>query len=153
MKVGDRVFGLISLGLSVWLIIEAGRYDYLTEFTPGPGFAPLWVGIILGLFSLFLIYQSLSRKGSKEDDIPILPGRSSLVRVGYIVLILAVFTALMMSLGFLLAAWGFVFFLLYFLEDYSILKSVSYSMLFSALSFFVFRYWMEVDLPKGWLGF
>ena len=152
MKKGDRIFGLISLGLSVWLILEASRYDYLTEFTPGPGFAPLWLGVILGLFSIFLIYHSSTGRWKKGDDQPVLPERSSLMRVGFIVLILAGITILLVPLGFLMVTWAAVFVLLYFLEGYRVLKSVFYGSLFSGFSFLIFRYWMEVDLPKGWLG-
>jgi putative tricarboxylic transport membrane protein len=153
MRKGDRAFGLICLAVSIWLLIEASRFDYLTEFTPGPGFALFWLGIILGLFSLYMIFNASRRKGGKEDDKRILPERKSLQRIGLIFLILTAFTVLLMPLGFLLSTWALVFALLYLLEGYSISKSIFYSILFSGISFLIFQYWMETELPKGLLGF
>jgi putative tricarboxylic transport membrane protein len=152
MKIGDRVFGMICLGLSFWLIIEALRYDFLTKFTPGPGFAPFWVGVLLGLFSLYLIVDSYMRKSGEKDDKPVLPERSSLQRVGLITLILIGYTIVLMPVGFLLSTLALVFVLLYFLEKYSIVKSLLYSTLFGAGAFLLFQYWLEVELPKCWLG-
>jgi hypothetical protein len=152
MKIGDRVFGMICLGLSFWLIIEALRYDYTTKFTPGPGFAPFWVGVLLGLFSLYLIVDSYWRKSGGKDEKPVLPKRSSLQRIGLIILILVGYTIALMPLGFLLSTLALVFLLLYFLEKYSIGKSLLYSALFGGGAFLLFQYWMEVDLPQCWLG-
>jgi putative tricarboxylic transport membrane protein len=152
MRKGDRIFGLICLGLSFWLILEALRYDYRTEFTPGPGFAPFWLGVTLGLFSLFLIFNSYKRKGKEEDEKRILPERKSLQRIGLILLLLAGFVVLFMPLGFLLSTCALVFLLLYLLESYSLFKSIFYAILFSGFAFLIFQYWMEVELPRGWFG-
>lgn len=152
MRKGDRIFGLICLGLSFWLILEASRYDYRTEFTPGPGFAPLWLGVIMGLFSLYLIVNSYRRKGKKDDEKRILPERKSLRRIGLILLLLAGYVVLFMSLGFLLSTCALVILLLYLLESYSLFRSFFYGILFSGFAFLIFQYWMEVELPRGWLG-
>src|SRR5512136_3346230 len=152
MRKGDRMFGLICLGLSFWLILEALRYDYTTEFTPGPGFAPLWLGVIMGLFSLYLIYESYKQKGKKEGEKRILPERKSLQRIALILLLLAGYVVLFMSLGFLLSTFALVFLLLYLLESYGFFKSLFYGILFSGFAFLIFQYWMEVELPRGWLG-
>ena len=152
MKIGDRVFGMICLGLSFWLIAESLRFDYTTKFTPGPGFAPFWVGVLLGLFSLYLIVDSFMRKRKEKDEKPVLPGRSSLQRIGLIILILVGYTIVLMPVGFLLSTLTLAFLLLYFLEKYSIGKSLFYSVMFGGGAFLLFQHWMEVDLPKSWLG-
>ncbi|MBW2148015.1 MAG: tripartite tricarboxylate transporter TctB family protein [Deltaproteobacteria bacterium] len=152
MKKGDRVFGLICLGLSFWLIFEASYYDYMTEFTPGPGFHPFWLGVCLGLLSLYLIIDTFKREGSKEDEKKHLPGRKSLLRIGLILFIMAGFAFSMMRLGFVVTVFVFVALILFALEGYSILKSVVYGVMFSGFIFLIFSYWLEVDLPKGLLG-
>jgi putative tricarboxylic transport membrane protein len=152
MRIGDRVFGMICLVLSIWLIMEALRYDYMTKFTPGPGFAPFWVGVLLGLFSLYLIVDSYRRKIGEKDAKSALPEKKSLQRIGLIILILVSYTIVLMPIGFLLSTLALVFLLLYFLEKYSIGKSLSYSALFGGGAFLLFQYWLEVDLPKCWLG-
>jgi putative tricarboxylic transport membrane protein len=152
MRIGDRVFGLICLGLSIWLIAEALRYDYTTKYTPGPGFAPFWVGVLLGLFSLYLIVDSFLRKGGEKDEKRVLPERSSLRRIGLIILSLIIYTAALMPLGFLLSTVALVFIILFFLEEYTMTKSLLYSVLIGGGAFFLFNYWMEVELPLSLLG-
>ena len=152
MKIGNRVFGLICLGLSVWLIAEAMRFEYMLKFTPGPGFAPMWVGILLGAFSLYLIVDSFLWTRRGKEDPRVLPERKSLQRIGLIILILAVYTIVLLPAGFLLSTLALVFVLLYFLEEFSPGKSLLYSALFGGGAFLLFQYWMDVDLPKSWLG-
>ncbi|MFQ6079277.1 MAG: tripartite tricarboxylate transporter TctB family protein [Thermodesulfobacteriota bacterium] len=152
MRRGDRVFALICLGLSLWLILESLQFDYTTEFTPGPGFEPFWLGVVLASLSLFLILNTFKRKGAGEDEEKRLPGLKSLSRVGLILLIMAGFAFSMVTLGFILTVFIFVSLILFILEGVSIFKSIYYGIMFSGFIFLIFRYWMNVNLPKGWLG-
>lgn len=153
MKKADRIFAIISLGLSAWLIQESFKYDYMTTYTPGPGFHPFWLGICLGVLSLFLIFDTVRREDTEEEKKSYLPGKKSLIRVGLILLITALLAFLMTRLGFVLSVFVFVVAILFILEKYNIFKSILYSALLSGVVFVVFRYWLEVDLPRGWLGF
>ncbi len=156
MKKADAVFGFISLGLSFWLMIEASRFDYMTEFAAGPGFMPFWLGVALGLLALFLIWDAFRRKGGKKDELDKergLPDRKALIRVGLILLMIVGLTLVMQYLGFALAVVLFVILILFFLEGYGIGKSTFYGIVFSAFIFLVFQYWLEVQLPKGYFGF
>ena len=126
MKKADRIFGIICLGLSGWLIIEGLRWDYTSGFTPGPGFQPIWLGIFLALLSLFLIYNSFRRSGSKEDDKKILPEKHALYRIGLILAIFSGFAILAEIFGFTLTVFLFVVLILFILEGYNIKKSLFY---------------------------
>jgi putative tricarboxylic transport membrane protein len=153
MKRGDRIFALISLGLSFWLIIESFKFDYMTTYTPGPGFHPFWLGVCLGLLSLFLIFDTFRRKDRKGDQEKRLPGKKSLLRVALILLFTAGFALSMTTLGFVLTVTVFVFVILFVLERYTLFRSIFYGIIMSGAVFLIFRYWLDVDLPKGWLGF
>ena len=100
MKKADRIFGLIGLGLSLWCYLESTRLTYKTEFTPGPGFMPFWVGVVLALLSCYLLFDSFIRKPSGKDDAKLLPATHALLRVGAILLSLVIATAVMSYLGF-----------------------------------------------------
>ena len=152
MKKGDRIFAVIGLGLSLWMILESLKYDYLTTYTPGPGFHPFWLGICLALLSLILLFNTFLRKKSKEDKKSRLPGKKSLLRVGLILLFTAGFALFMTRLGFVLTVAVFVFLILFVLERYSLLKSLLYGILMSGAVLLIFRVWLDVDIPKGWLG-
>lgn len=153
MKRADRIFAFICLGLSIWLIIESLNYDYMTTYTPGPGFHPFWLGITLGLLSLFLLFNTFRRKEKgKKDQETKLPGNKALQRLGLILLTMAGLTFFMTKIGFILAAFLYIALVLIVLEKYSIAKGILYSVILSGAIFLIFRHWLNVDLPKGWLG-
>ena len=81
-----------------------------------------------------------------------LPGEKSLLRVGLILLFTAGFALSMTTLGFISTVILFVFLVLFVLERYSLFKSILYSGIMSGAIFLIFRYWLNVALPKGWLG-
>jgi putative tricarboxylic transport membrane protein len=153
MRKGDRVFGLICLGLSFWLILGSRKFDYLTRYTPGPGFLPFWLGVCLGLLSLYLLFNTFKRKGSEEEDKAVFPSKKPLLRVGFILLFIAAFTFFMNILGFTFTVLVTVTLMLMTLEHYKIFKSIFYGIIFSGSVFLVFHYWLNVELPKGWVGF
>ncbi len=152
MRKGDRVFAVICLGVSVWLILESLQFDYLSKFGPGPGFEPFWLGVILALLSISLFINTVRRKDGKDGEKSCLPEWKSLGRLAFIMLAMAGFAIVMESLGFILTVFLFVATLLFSLEGVGKLKSVFYGVMFSGFIFLVFRYWLEVELPKGLLG-
>ncbi len=152
MRKGDRVFAVICMGISAWLILESLQFDYHSKFGPGPGFEPFWLGVILAVLAVFLFINTVVRKGRKEGEKAMLPGWPSLGRLAVIMVAMAGFALIMGAFGFILTVFIFVAVLLFALEGVSLLKSVCYGALFSGFIFLVFRYWLEVDLPKGFLG-
>lgn len=151
MKRADRIFAFIGLGLSVWLIVESFKFDYMTTYTPGPGFHPFWLGACLGLLSLALLVDTLRRGDDVKQEEKGMP-RTSLVRVGLILLFTAGLALSMTTLGFILTVILFVFLILFVLERYTLFKSILYSCIMSGTIFLIFRYWLNVNLPRGLLG-
>ena len=152
MKKADRVFGIIGLGLALWAYLESRRFHYMSEFTPGPGFFPFWVAVSLTLLSVYLIYSTLKREASKQDEKKILPQRHALIRVAAILLLLIAATGAMKFLGFPLTLVVFTAAILTILEHYSILKSLAYGIAYAAVTWFIFEYLMTMGFPKGFLG-
>ena len=152
MKKGDRVFSIVCMGLSLWLILESLQFDYLSEFGPGPGFEPFWLGIILAVLSISLMINTFRRPADEAYEKPRLPGWKSLGRVGLILLIIAGFTLSFETLGLILTVFLFVAIILYALEGISLLRSIFYGILFTGSVFLIFSYWMDITFPTGLLG-
>jgi len=152
MRKGDRVFAVFCMGLSIWLILEARQFDYLSEFGPGPGFEPFWLGIFLAILSVSLLVSTFRKPFEAEYEKSRLPGWKSLGRVGLILLIIAGFALCLNTFGLILTVFLFVAIILYTLEGIGILKSMFYGIVFSGSVFLIFSYWMGINFPKGFLG-
>jgi putative tricarboxylic transport membrane protein len=154
MNKANRVFSVICLGISLWLILESSKYNYVVRYTPGPGFFPFWVGIVLALFSTALLIETFLKKAGKELKYPPnLPGRQVLYRVGEITLLTAGFALLMTSLGFVLSVICFVAVILHFLERVTLVRSLLTAVIMSSCVYLIFEYWMQIGLPAGLWGF
>jgi putative tricarboxylic transport membrane protein len=59
----SRIFVLI-LGIAV--VFFSSKLSYYSEFGPGPGFLPTWLGIGLIVCGIFLLLSFLRKKGTTE---------------------------------------------------------------------------------------
>jgi len=148
----DRIFAVIGLALSLWCYLESTKFNYMTEFTPGPGFMPFWVGIVLAVLSCCLIYDTTRRKPSAKDHKKLLPENHALFRVGLIMVMLFGVKFSMNILGFPLTLVLFTTVILTLLEKYSILKSVGYGIAYAGVTWLIFEYILSMGFPKGLLG-
>lgn len=153
MNTGNRVFSIICVGISIWLILESFRFNYMVKYTPGPGFMPFWIGLVLLIFAIAQFIETFKKRGGKEDRARRLPAKHSMYRLGLIMLITAGMALLMNSLGFTLAVILFVSTILYFMENINIIRSIITGVIFGACTFLVFQYWLELSLPTGLWGF
>lgn len=152
MRKADRIFGVIGLGLSLWCYLESTRLTYMAEFTPGPGFMPFWVGVILAILSCFLLFDTFRRKATDKDNKSVLPAKHALIRVGILIAMLFGVKFSMTTLGFPLTLVLFTTAILSILERYSIIRSVGYGIAYAAVTWFVFEYILTMGFPKGFLG-
>jgi hypothetical protein len=152
MKKADRIFGIIGLGLALWCYLESTRLHYRTEFTPGPGFMPFWLGVALALLSCYLIADSFLRKPGPKDDAKLLPRKHALIRVASIMLMLFGVKLFMNTLGFPLTLFVFTTAIFFLLERYSILKSAALGFAYSGVTWFIFQHTLAMGFPKGFVG-
>ncbi|HET7365045.1 MAG TPA: tripartite tricarboxylate transporter TctB family protein [Burkholderiales bacterium] len=57
--------GLALAALGGYIVVAARGWDYLTPDGPGPGFFPIWYGIVMLVLSLVLVFTS--EKGQVAD--------------------------------------------------------------------------------------
>lgn len=155
MNKSNRVFSIICLGVSLWLILESFRYNYTVKYTPGPGFFPFWLGVVLSIFSIALLIETIFKKngGKNLKESSLMPEKHSLYRVGLITLFTAGVSLLMTSLGFVLSVILFVSVILFFMERVPVVRSVITGLTMSVCFYLIFEYWMEIGLPSGFWRF
>jgi len=60
--------GLALGGLGAYIIVVASGWEYIGQDGPGPGFFPLWYGIVMTVLSLVLVVSSVSGKDNSALD-------------------------------------------------------------------------------------
>jgi len=58
---GEILAGLLLSTLGVFILLESFELDYTSDFGPGPGFLPFWLGIIVSGFSALLVFVTLPK--------------------------------------------------------------------------------------------
>ncbi len=151
MKRNDLLGGFFFLSVGIIFAVYARSVDIGTLDEPGPGFLPLWAGVLLGLLSAALILKTVFKKF--EAGAPFFPESDSWKRVGMIVLSLVAYNFLLKPLGFILVTFLFVAFLVKCIFPQTWLKTFAIATLSTAAVQLIFVNLLELRLPKGLLGF
>lgn len=143
----DRTLGVMCLVLAVWYVVETRNFA-VTSFGSGPvgpKTLPTLVGVLFGVFALFLIL--------KPDKSP--PWASFTVwwRLGVVTAVSFMFGQLLAWLGFIVASSLMAVIVGVFFKG-PLRKLVPLSITFSVVLAFIFNNWLELQLPAGlWGGF
>ncbi len=149
---GDQLSGIILSGFGILVISEATALPYVSEFGPGPGFLPLWIGIGITACSLAALVVSFFRAGKRSLDSSEL-SRIEIIRGVGSWAAFVVSIALLPLIGFGLSLGLLSVFLIIALDRRSPWVALGVA-LFLALGFhLVFNLALGVSLPVGPLGF
>jgi putative tricarboxylic transport membrane protein len=150
MRDSDILAGSLLAALGVFIITEANRWEYMGFDGPGPGFFPLWYGIVITVLSLWLV---LGRARALRSTTTGTVGWASVRRALGTWAAFVVSIALMQPLGFVLsfALLTLVMVRLQFGQPW---RTAVLSALGLAAGFHIlFPLALDVPLPTGWLGF
>lgn len=151
MVTGERVVaaGIGAFG-ALWAV-QSSRLAYWSEFAPGSGFLPFWLGIILIVLSLAFLALSFLQP---ESDPPAAATESAgRGRVISIVLGLLACILVLEWIGFVAAITAYLLFLLLVVERRPLHEAAGVAAGTSFLLWLVFQHWLHVPLPAGPWGF
>jgi putative tricarboxylic transport membrane protein len=146
----DKISGFVWLVVSLGIIASTWQYPFGTLGKPGTGFVPLLSGVIMTGLSLGIILQAVFRakEGSRrEEESSFLNDRWP--KVVITLLILFSYTFLLSILGFIVATFALVLFLLKIVEPTKWRKALLHSVLWTGVSYFLFYIVLKVPMPKG----
>jgi putative tricarboxylic transport membrane protein len=153
MRRANQITGIAGLILAAYIIRVASRMTYTVEYSPGAGFFPLWLGILLAALSLGLFLQATfppKSGGGKEESF--LPDKEGLKRTLLFFAVFALSIAVMGTLGFLITSFLFTIIFLIAVEKYSWLKGFVTSLCMAVVLYLLFNTALHVPLPKGLWG-
>ena len=147
-----QVTSLLSLALGLYVVAKSRGMEYSTPLGPGPGFFPFWLGVLMALLSVVWLGQvSLGPVESMPSDF--LPDRGGFARIVSVLLALVVFTWVVDRVGYCLAMFALSFGLLMVLGRHNPIVSLAISLAGSFGLYYVFRYWLGVQLPPSSVEF
>lgn len=153
MRRYDRTSSLVWLAFAIYICIESSRLSFGSFHSPGPGFLPLLVGLLLGIFSIIVFLQA-TISGKPQEKIPSWYPQERWIKLTWVLVALFAYAICLEILGFLIST----FLLLVFLfrsgpEPKRWVVAIGGSALASLSSYAVFELWLRTQLPKGILGF
>jgi putative tricarboxylic transport membrane protein len=139
----DTIAAAAVLGLGASVVAGAARLPFGGVHNPGPGFFPLWLGLVLVLLGGILAIQAAVSRAAT--------GRASGRPLKVLVLLatLSVYVALLEPLGYAAATFLLVLFMLRGLEPHRWLVALAVAVLAAGGSYVLFAVWLGVPLPPG----
>jgi hypothetical protein len=143
----------VFFGAALW---EGSTFQYGTEFSPGPGFAPVWLSAVGLCVSLLIAGHGLRLMGRaerSEANAPPTLEKWGLVRIFLTLLGLGAMVLLVPVLGLALAIVALLLYLTLVVQRHSLAVGIGASLGTVIFVYLVFVYFLDVPVPKGPLGF
>jgi hypothetical protein len=147
MRLADLIGGVIVLILGLAAIYFSSQLEYYSEFGPGPGFLPLWLGISIAGFAIVVIFNIL-RKHEKVGAF-----FKTRTREGFKLLIFVITTFLLLPLlGFPIGFGLFAGITMRVMGKHGWIVCGLTAVGITIGIHFVFGQWLHIPLPPGIVG-
>lgn len=147
----DLLAGISIAVFGLYVTVASSRLAYVSEYGPGPGFLPLWLGIGLFVVSLFLIVGNIAVRAREPVSKPeawVISGRAF---AGWCALIVAIF--LLRWIGFSVSLALLTGFLIWVLEGRSPPTAVGVALSLAIVFHLIFVFALGLSMPVGPWGF
>jgi putative tricarboxylic transport membrane protein len=148
MRVVDLMGGIGVLGLGAGITFFASRLPYTAEYGLGPGFMPLWIGMVLMGCAVIIIVQSLKRSTGSQKEFVTPKTR----KVGFVFAALVVTFLFMRIFGLAVSLGLFTGVTMKTLGRHGWPLSALVTLVTAVAVYVIFGYLLDIPLPKGFLG-
>ena len=148
---GEWLAGMVLTGFGGLVIYEARDLPYVSEFGPGPGFFPLWIGIGIVLCSLSILCLYFWRSAGDEETAKLSTRGTSRALSAWLMFVVAI--ALLSLIGFALSVALLTAFLIVVLDGRSFRVALGVALGLAVTFYLVFTVALGVSLPAGPWGF
>jgi hypothetical protein len=143
----DAAVAAVLFLVGVVVVVEARRLGaQWTSDGPGAGYFPFYIGSIICISALGILWQSL---GSKARDTRVFVDRQQLLRVASVLGPAALYVFVIVFLGVYVASSIYIAVFMVVLGKYPPLKSALLAVIINVVFFLMFEVWFKVPLFKG----
>ena len=143
----EAVVSAVLLVVGIVVIFESRRLGAgWTSDGPGSGYFPFYIGLIITISALGILYQSVLGKARNTE---VFVDSEQLKRVLSVLVPAAIYVGLIALLGLYVASAIYIALFMIVLGKYSWIKSVIAAVAVNALFFCMFEVWFKVPLFKG----
>jgi len=152
VRSADRVTAVLLLAISV--AFSAGALKYYSWWGsggPGSAFLPFWLGLVMALLALMMLFKTIKEKNPGQAWLPSGEGlRNMLVVLGATV----VFVALLKVVGMILGTALYLAALIWYLGHHRWWVTLTIALAAAGFNWLVFVHWLRVPFPEGkfWLS-
>ncbi|MBM4329531.1 MAG: tripartite tricarboxylate transporter TctB family protein [Deltaproteobacteria bacterium] len=147
----DGIAALFFFGVGLFFALYARRVEIGAWNEPGPGFLPFWAGITLCVMAVGLFIGSMRRTGLALPRF--FPQADSWKRVLATFLAMVVYMRILDLVGFTIATFIFVGFLVRFIFPQTWTRSIIVAALSALCARLLFINLLKTQLPRGFVGF
>jgi hypothetical protein len=123
---------------------ESTKLQFGTIHSPGPGFFPWWISILIVLLALVLLAQVLTSRSPTSRE-----AFGRVAKVVALFIFLVAYTVLLDALGYPLCTFFLVLFMLRAIDPQPWAIAVGVAAITAVSSYIVFASWLSVPLPRG----
>ena len=146
----DKATSIFWLAVSVIVSVASYRLGVGSVSAPGSGFTPFGAAVLLGILSIVCFLQAMAREKSAEIQ-PLFRG-TLWHRVVLVFVALLGYAQIVPFAGYSLTTFLLMGFLFWIAGQKKAWKVALYSFATTALSYYVFSKWLNLQFPMGPLG-
>ncbi len=140
--------GIVVLILGLVITFFAAQLPYGSEYGPGPGLLPLWIGIVLSVCAAATVIKEIRAYGSRKGNF----FQTRTGQVGFILLTLVITFLLIPFLGLSLGLALFTGFTMRKTGHHGWILCIVMAALTAVAVRIIFGYVLDIPLPKGLIG-
>ena len=149
----DLVSSLVWFSVGLFIVFGSLSLEIGTLNNPRSGLFPLIAGSLLSLFSLVILTQATLAKTSEKKSLSKLFAGSDWRKVLYTIGALLIYSITLDTIGFLVVTLLLLIFLFRGIEPQKWKIAIGLSLLASVVSYLLFDRALQLQLPRGFLGF
>jgi putative tricarboxylic transport membrane protein len=142
---------LFLLFFSIYVCVVSWRLGLGSLHKPGSGFMPFWSAVLIAILAVILLVQEIrSARTAAQEERREKPNWKS---IGLTLLFFLAYILLLEYVGFVVGTVLFIGATLKIIEKKGWLLSTWVSVAMAFACYYIFKVWLQAELPRGLFGF